>query len=331
MKTIALEEHFHLPDMISRIGEERIKERGWPTGDAVSPSMKQGDELLTDIEEKRLSSMDESGITMQVLSASGPGADLLPPDESIPFAKEYNNRLKSIIDAHPDRFAGFAHLPMTAPEAAADELERAVKELHFCGALINGLTDDRFLDDPRFAPLLKKAEALEVPLYLHPSFPPAAVRKAYYDGLAPAVNSALASAAFGWHAEVAVHVLRLIASGTLDRYPKLQIIIGHMGEMLPFMMYRAEMILPKKLTGIERTVSEVLRSQVYITTSGIFTVPPLQIAIDTFGVERILFSVDYPFAKNEQGKAFLDSLPIKAEDVAAIAYKNAARLLKLSL
>ncbi len=329
MKTIALEEHFHFEDMIKRIGKDRIAARGWPTGEEASPSMKQGNELLSDLEEKRLQSMDEWGITMQVLSASGPGADLLPPGESEPFAREYNDRLKQLVDKHPGRFAGFAHLPMTSPQSAADELERAVKELGFCGALINGMTNDLFLDHPSFAPLLQKAEELGVPLYLHPSFPPQAVRKLYYDGLKPAVSSALASAAFGWHAEVAVHILRLIASGVLDRYPKLQLIVGHMGEMLPFMMYRAETILPKKLIDTERTVSETLRSQVYITTSGIFTVAPLLMALETFGLDRVLYSVDYPFSTNQQGKTFLDSLPVKAEDIQQIAYGNAARLLKI--
>jgi len=331
MKKIALEEHFHFPDMIARIGKDRIAARGWPSGDAVSPSMKGGNELLADLEEKRLQSMDESGITMQVLSAAGPGADLLPPDEAIPFAREYNDRLKKLVDAHPARFAGFAHLPVTSPDAAAAELERAVTGLQFRGALINGTTDGLFLDHESYAPLLQKAEQLDVPLYLHPSFPPPAVREAYYGGLKPAVGSALASAAFGWHAEVAIHILRLYASGTLDRYPHLQLIIGHMGEMLPFMMYRTEAVLPKSLTGVGRTFSEVLRSQVHITTSGLFTVPPLRTAIDTFGTDRILFSVDYPFSDNRQGKAFIDSLPIAMEDVERIAFRNAARLLKIDI
>jgi predicted TIM-barrel fold metal-dependent hydrolase len=329
MKIIALEEHFSLPDISSRIDKKIIAARGWPTPDHEPPVMKKATALLSEIGPKRLQSMDEAGISIQVLSMAGPGADLLSVAESIAFARDYNNGLAEKIAAHPQRFAGFAHLPMTAPEAAADELERAVKELGFCGAMINGMTDNLFLDDKHFAPILAKAEKLDVPLYLHPAFPPPEIQKLYYARLPQAVGSVLASAAFGWHAEVAIHILRLIASGTLDQYPKLQLIIGHMGEMLPFMMYRSEAILSKEITGSARTVSEVLRSQVNITTSGIFTIPPLMVALETFGIDRILFSVDYPYAENEQGQQFLRSLPLKSEQLNQIAHGNAERLLKI--
>ena len=329
MRIIAIEEHYTIPAISSRISKEVIAARGWPAAHESSPSTQKANELLPDLGEKRLQSMEEAGISMQVLSVAGPGAELLPLPESLSFAQDYNNSLAKTIQFNKEHYAGFAHLPVAAPEAAAKELERTVKEMGFCGAMINGMTGNVFLDDERFVPLLAKAEELGVPLYLHPSFPPPAVQELYYHGLSPVANSALASAAFGWHAEVAIHVLRLIASGTLDRFPGLQLIIGHMGEMLPFMMYRAEAIMPPEVTGSKRTISETLKSQVYITTSGFFTVPPLMNAIETFGIDRIIFSVDYPFSMNKKGRDFLDKLPLKPEEIEQIAHGNADRLLKL--
>ena len=329
MRIIALEEHVSLPEMAARIPEQLSQQRGWPQRDGDDSPMKAVQDRLEEVGDERLRLMDESGITMQVLSATGAGADVLPPVAAIEFAKDYNDRLAEKIAAHPDRFAGFAHLPMTAPEAAADELERAVQEHRFPGALINGMTEGKFLDNAQFAPILARAEKLGVPLYLHPNVPPAAVREVYYDGLKPALSTQLGMAGWGWHSETAIHVLRLILSGTLERYPALQLIIGHMGEMLPVMMGRCDMVFKKEITGLSRTISESLQAQVYITTSGIFTQPPLHAAIETFGIDRILFSVDYPYAENRQGRSFLDAMSLSPMDMEKIAHGNADRLLRL--
>ena len=326
MRIIALEEHFSIPEMSARISKDLAIARGFPAGFQDRVALQ-----LADTGEQRIASMDAAGINMQVLSVAGAGADLLPIGESISFAMDYNDALARIIDDHPDRYCGFAHLPMADGVAAAAELERTSHMPGFCGALINGMTDNVFLDDSRFAPLLRKAEELHVPLYLHPSFPPPRVQELYYKGLAPGISAMLASAGFGWHVEVAIHVLRLYASGVFDEYPELQVIIGHMGETLPFMMDRSERVLAKGLTKTERTLSETLRSQVWITTSGFFTMPPLEAAIATFGAERILFSVDYPYSSNQQGVDFLEEmgLTLKQPVVEAIAHGNAERLLKL--
>ncbi|WP_204376109.1 amidohydrolase family protein [Hymenobacter coccineus] len=201
----------------------------------------------------------------------------------------------------------------------------------FVGALLSGTINGLFLDDPQFAPLLARAEALGVPLYLHPGIPPQAVRDAYYSHLPHGLDQRLAMAGFGWHAETAVHVLRLVLSGTLDRYPRLQLIIGHMGETLPVMMARCDQVMPQAETQLPRTVSQTLRDQVYLTTSGIFTSPPLEAALATFGLDRILFSIDYPFAPNAPGKAFLDGLQMPPADLEKLAHGNADRVLKLVL
>ncbi len=330
MRVVALEEHVSFPELTRQISEAAITERGWPAPDSPNSPTKRVGPQLAEVGEERLQKMDESGITVQVLSVSGAGADLLDAQNGPALARDYNDALARRIAAHSNRFAGFAHLPMTNPQAAADELERTVTELHFCGAMINGMTQNQFLDHPRFAPLLERAEQLDVPLYLHPSVPPEAIQTVYYDGLAPALSTQLGMAGFGWHAETAIHVLRLVLSGTFERFPNLQLIIGHMGETLPVMMARCDMILSPEMTHLPRTISQTLQQQVSITTSGIFTQPPLLAALATFGVDRILFSVDYPFSANEQGRAFLDSINLPPADVEKIAHGNADRLLKLN-
>ena len=225
-------------------------------------------EQLKDLGAARLSNMDAAGITVQILSASGPGADLLDPVESIPFARDYNDVLAGRVAEYPDRLAGFAHLPMPEPEAAADELERAVTKLGFRGALINGMTCGLFLDDPSFEPILARAEHLDVPIYVHPNLPPQSVRKAYYDGLPGNISFMLSIAGWGWHAETALHVLRLVLSGALDRHPRLKIIIGHMGEGLPAMLARCDQEFGPQVSYLQRSVSQTITDQVYVTTSG---------------------------------------------------------------
>ncbi len=291
--------------------------------------MAQQQQKLAEVGPERLRLMDEVSITMQVLSISGPGAELLSPGEGPAFAREYNDRLAALIAPHPDRFAGFAHLPSANPEAAADELARTVREHHFWGALISGTIQGQFLDSPQFAPLLARAQELGVPLYLHPGVPPAPVRAVYYENLPNELGQNLSMAGFGWHAETAIHILRLIVSGTLERYPRLKLIIGHMGEMLPVMMARADLTMPPSQTKLPRSISQTLRDQVYITTSGIFTRPPLEAALATFGLDNTLFSVDYPFAPNTAGHQFLANLQMAPADIAKLAYGNADRVLGL--
>ncbi len=329
MRVVALEEHFTVPELVQRIPADVVRARGFPGPDA--PWGPQGQTAtLAELGAPRLQDMDEAGITLQVLSVAGAGADLLPPGEGPALARELNDALAGHIRANPGRYAGFAHLPLTAPEASADELERAVRELGFCGALVNGTTDGRFLDDPRFVPVLARAEALGVPVYIHPGIPPAPVREAYYDGLPEPFSFMLSIAGWGWHAETAVHVLRLVLSGTLDRFPRLQIIIGHMGEGLPAMLARCDQIMGR-VPGqrLSRPVSQTILDQVHVTTSGFFTEPPFLLLLQTFGADRILFSVDYPFSPNKRGRAFLDGLPVSPADREKIAHGNADRLLRL--
>jgi predicted TIM-barrel fold metal-dependent hydrolase len=323
MRVVALEEHVSLPAFAAELESSPIARRDHRGGAARVRAE------LEDVDGARLTSMDATGITVQVLSVPGLGAALLPPDAAPAFARRYNDALAAVVRARPERFSSFAHLPMTVPEAAADELERAVRDCGLRGALISGTTDGKFLDDPSFDPLLARAEALDVPIYIHPGVPPESVREAYYNGFSPQVSSMFATAGWGWHAETAVHVLRMVLGGTLDRHPRLKLIIGHMGEGLPASLARCDDILGQKITGLSRTVSQTILDHVTITTSGWFTLPPFLGALLTFGADRILFSVDYPFADNAIASAFLDALPVTPDDKAKIAHGNADRLLKL--
>lgn len=329
MRVIALEEHFTVPALAGRIDRDVVARRGYRTRRAP-PSGPSPMELAPDLGEGRLALMDASGITMQVLSNTGPGPDLVPGPDGVAMARAMNDHLAEAAARHPDRFAGFAVLPMCSPDAAAVELERSVRELGFLGALINGTTDGKFLDDPSYDGLLAAAETLDVPIYIHPHLAPEAVRDAYFGGLEPGAGRVLEAAGWGWHQETALHVLRLVLAGTLDRHPRLKLIIGHMGEMLPMMMARADEVFALDIDHLQRPISQQILDQVWITTSGIFTEPPFLAALLTFGIDRIMFSVDYPYASNAKGRAFLDRISLPPADMAKLAHGNAEALLKLT-
>ena len=328
MRVVALEEHFAVPTLVKRINPAAISARGFKARKIV-PGKANPMELLPEIGEKRLKSMDDAGITMGVLSAGGPGPDLVPGPDGIAMAREINDHLAAAVAKHPTRFAGFAALPMASPDACGTELRRAVKELKFVGALINGTTEGRFLDHPSYDGLLAAAVELDVPIYIHPHLPPEAVRQAYYSGLDEGAGRVLESAGWGWHSEVAIHVLRMVMAGTLDKHPKLKLIIGHMGEMLPVMMARIDEVSASDIGHLKRPISRQILDQVWITTSGIFSQPPFIAALQTFGIDRIMFSVDYPFAPDAKGREFLDGVALAPADMAKLTHGNADALLKL--
>lgn len=326
MKIIAIEEHF----VTQAIAGANSAQRAAPGAGATrSPLMAAQMSRLQDLGAGRLGDMDAAGITMQVLSHTGPATQTLDAASAVPLAREANDALAQAVAAHPDRFAGFATLPTPDPRAAAAELERAVTALGFKGAMINGHTRSRFLDDQAFWPILEAAEGLGVPIYLHPTEPVAAVRDAYYAGFDPAVSQALATSGWGWHIETGLHALRLILAGVFDRFPRLQIIIGHMGEAVPFMLARTSTRLDQSITHLPHSIEDYFRAHFFITNSGFFTDAPLLCTLPVVGADRILFAVDYPFSTNEEGRRFLDAAPLSQEDKERIAHGNAERLLRL--
>jgi hypothetical protein len=287
-------------------------------------------EQLCDLGDGRIAAMDAAGIDVQVLSLTSPGVEQLDAPEAVAFARETNDLLVEAVRRHPSRFAGFAALPTANPEAAADELERTIREHSFKGALINGHTRGRYLDDEFFWPILECAEALGVPIYLHPTPPPQPVVEASYAGnYAPEVAALLSTAAWGWHMETATHVLRLILGGAFDRYQDLQFVVGHMGEALPFMLPRLEIALPGEVTKLERPVVSYLRENLHYTFGGFNWVQAFLDLVLQVGVDRIMFSTDHPYASMTQARAFLDRLPVSPADRERIAHGNAERLLRL--
>ena len=328
MRVVALEEHFSVPAVVKRIDPAAIKARGYQPRRAPTQGPNPM-ELLPEIGERRFQSMDEAGISVQVLSNNGPGPDLLPGAEGIAMAREINDYLAAAVARRPDRLAGFAVLPTQSPDACGAELERTVKQLKFVGAMVHGTTDGRFLDHASYDGLLAAAEQLDVPIYVHPHLAPAPVRQAYYAGLEQGAGRALEAAGWGWHSETAIHVLRMVLAGTFDKHPKLKIIIGHMGEMLPMMLARIDETFALEIGHLKRTISQTILEQVWITTSGLFTEPPFLVALQTFGIDRILFSVDYPYAPNIKGREFLDRVSLSPADLAKLAHGNADALLKL--
>jgi len=319
-RTITLEEHYATPAFLEGPGRH-LKER------AQAARLI---EQLCDLGDRRIADMDAAGIDVQVLSLNSPGVDQLDATEAVALSRDTNDLLADAVRRHPSRFAGFATLPTAAPDTAADELERMVREHGFKGAAINGHNRGRYLDDEFFWPILERAEALQVPLYLHPTPPPQPVIEASYTGnYAAEVTALLAAGAWGWHIETAIHILRLILSGAFDRYPRLQLVIGHLGEALPFMLPRINRSLPMEVTKLHRPMGAYLRENLHYTVSGFNFIPAFLNLLLEVGVNRIMFSADYPYGSMSQARTFLDQLPVSPADKEKIAHDNAELLLRL--
>jgi uncharacterized protein len=324
MRVITLEEHFVSPGFLDGPGKG-LKEQAVRFGGRGADLLEQ----LSDLGDKRIAAMDAAGIDMQVLSLNSPGAEQLEAAEAIPLTRDANDFLADAVERNPTRFAGFASVPTAAPDRAAEELERMVRERGFKGAIINGHIRGRYLNEKFFSPIFERAEALNVPIYLHPTQPPQAVIDTSYAGFAPQVTDMLAGSGWGWHIETAIHVIRIILGGVFDRYPRLQIVIGHLGEVLPFMLQRLDIMLPVAMTKIDRPISAYLRENIHYTFSGFNFTPTFLDLLLQVGIDRIMFSVDHPYASMAQARAFLNQLPVSATDKERIAHGNAERLLGL--
>jgi len=315
----------YLPDWGSRVIDgRRVADTSRPHVVAPAESARKA----LDMGAARLADMDAAGIDMQVLSYGG-FAQLLPAAQAIDLCRAANDRLAQAARDHPARFSGFATLPWQAPEAAARELERAVRVLGLRGALINGRPGETFLDDPRYAPVLAAFDALEVPLYVHPGLPLPAVQAPYYGGFDKELSARLSMFGWGWHNEAGIQVVRMLLAGLFDRYPRLQVISGHWGEMVPFFLQRLEDAIPQEASGLRRPIVQTYREHVYVAPSGMLTLPHFQFIHALMGAERILYAIDYPYQSLDGARAFLDALPVSAADKALIAHRNAERLLGL--
>ncbi|MFZ0215079.1 MAG: amidohydrolase family protein [Candidatus Dormiibacterota bacterium] len=330
MRTITLEEHVATPAFMEGPGRQ-LRAMADSIRDHPEAAAGVGKlvERLLDVGDGRLAEMDAAAIDVQVLSLTSPGTEQLPAVEATALARSVNDALAGAVAAHPDRFAAFAALPTADPTGAAGELTRAVRELGFPGAQINGHTGGRYLDDEFFWPILERTEQLSVPIYLHPTPPPGPVAAAYAGNYSPGVAGVFATSAWGWHIETAFHVIRLILGGALDRFPRLQFVVGHLGEVLPFMLPRLELALPSQLTKLARPFSAYLRENLHYTVSGFNWTPAFLDLFLEVGVDRIMFSADHPYQSMAEARDFLDHLPVSLGDRERIAHGNAERLLGL--
>jgi predicted TIM-barrel fold metal-dependent hydrolase len=325
MRVITLEDHFTTPmahGLLPAPTAARLhhkKEFDRQLGHDV-------DAELLDLGASRLAAMDKAGIDFQVISMTAPGCQGQEAETAVPMARDANDRLFEAVKRHPDRFGGFAALPTADPAASVKELERAVTRLGFKGALINGHTRGSFLDDRKYWPIFECAQALDVPIYLHPTRPHPGAMKAYYEGY-----EELGQAAWGFHADTGAHYLRLVFAGIFDTFPRLKIVLGHLGETLPFVMERLNfhVEMDAAYRGLKKTPLEYLRENLIVTTSGNFFMPAFLCTYMALGADRILFSVDWPFEKNTQAAEFLRNLPVSEDDRAKIAHGNAEKLLRL--
>ncbi|MGV0908187.1 amidohydrolase family protein [Martelella sp. FOR1707] len=288
---------------------------------------------LAEIGAGRVAAMDEAGINVQILSAHTPGVQDVPGQEGIDFAVRLNTMIADgPMKAYPGRFQAYATLPLQDPEASADELERAVREDGFVGAMTNGFIGEKFLDHPDFEPLLARAEALDVPIYLHPGFPPEAVFNIYYHTVRPGYdqefqNYIFSGSGYGWHQEVLTQCLRLVLTGVFDRYPKLQMIIGHMGEGLPFYYERIVGDMSESTEdALNKPLGQYFSDNFWYTTSAFFQDELLHLLLRYISVDRVMFGIDYPFADMKQGTDWFRAVDLPREAKEKIAYRNAEKL-----
>jgi predicted TIM-barrel fold metal-dependent hydrolase len=284
-------------------------------------------ERLYDVGPVRLAAMDEVGIDMQVVSHGAPSTQKLPADQAAEVARGVNDRLAAMVAANPSRFKAFAALPTPDPLAAAKELDRCVTQHGFVGAMIHGLTNQEFPDLEKFWPIFERAEALDVPIYLHPAVPHPAVMDAYYKEYMKEYPMVI-RAAWGFTVETATIAIRIVLSGMLQKFPRLKLVLGHMGETLPFLMTRINEALSRP-GNKSMSFRDAFSQHFWITTSGNFSTPALICSMLEIGIDRIIFSVDYPFVPNPPGVDWILAAPLSNEDRAKVLHGNAEKLLKI--
>ncbi len=325
MRLVAVEEHI-LPAEVREAWAAAP-----PPHDPISDAADGGENgaRLSDLGEGRLALMDEQGVDVQVLSLTSPALHNLEPGPAVETGRRVNDLLAETCARRPDRFQGFAALPTPDPQAAARELERAVRELGLKGALLCGRTRERHLDHPELRPMLAKAAELGAPLFIHPQTPPPAVREASYSGLGDKADLALAAFGLGWHYEAGLQWIRLAAAGVFDELPDLQVILGHWGEVVLFYLERTSPVLDRVLE-LKKPLTEYARQNLYVTASGMWSEAYLLRCLEIVGPDRLLFSTDYPYQYQPGGAArrFLETAPLDATGREALAHGNWDRLTK---
>jgi uncharacterized protein len=321
VKLIAIEEHFLTAEIRAAWASSAIGQEGTAIFDRGEI-----EERLDDLGQGRIALMDESGVDVQVLSVTTPALHNLEPAESLILARLTNDLVAATIAKYPTRFQGFATLPTAAPEDAALELERSVQHRGLAGAMLCGRTRDKSLDHADFLPIFETAAKLKVPLFVHPQIPQRAVREVYYSGFGDLIDTAFATFALGWHYEAGIQFIRLMLAGVFDKYPDLQIILGHWGEVILFYLERLNSLA--RVAKLQRPVSDYIRQNLYATSSGMWSQSYLQRTLEIVGPERILFSTDYPYQYRPGGAglSFLNEAALSPEEKELFAHGNWERL-----
>lgn len=342
MKVICVEEHISTPAMARAVMPKMLEQAPYLPhwGKNVTDNLGESDpsrphvisnqlslQKLLEVGEKRVQEMDKFGIDMQAISYAGL-PQLIEGSEGVALAQKANDEMAEKIRQFPDRFIGFATLPWQNTEEALAELVR-VKQLGFRGVLLNGRPSDDFLDHPRYLPILAKIAELDFPLFLHPGLAYPQVQQAYYQGFNEEVEARFSMFAWGWHNELGIQLIRLMLAGVFDKLPKLNVIIGHWGELVPFYLQRLDDSIPTQATGLTRTISQTFCDQVYVTPSGMMSEPHFQFVKNIVGIDRLLFSCDYPYLSLNGAIQWLQNLPISEQERTKFAYQNAEKLFNL--
>ena len=330
MKIIALEEHTTDRAIGAATAEQTSNLPYFKTFTNANMPASPTAEQLFGMGEIRLADMDRCGIDVEVLSLTG-AIQWVKGAEALKLAQDGNNYLASLVKEHPSRFRFFATLPWDDPQAAADEMRRAVNELGAVGTLIAGRpgVDAAFLEDAKYDPMWQTLSDLDLPIYIHPGFPCLEVSNAYYTGFNDAVNMLLSSYGFGWHLEAGIQVLRMVLGGVFERFPNLKVISGHWGELMPYYLARFDQALTPACTGLPEPVSTYYKRNVWVTPSGIYDYDDMELCIKKLGIDHLLFAADYPYIKQDEGRRFVEEAPLSDLDKEKFAHGNAEKLLHL--
>jgi 5-carboxyvanillate decarboxylase len=325
LRLIATEEACAFPEQVDAI--RRLAATPGEDADLVmwnrflSPAYTTVLRRLLDLGPERLGIMDQAGVDVQVLSMTSPGVQLFDTDTAVAMAASTNDQLAEAIARHPTRYAALASFAPQDPKRAAKEIDRAINTLKLNGLIVNSHTNGEYLDDPKFWPIFEAAVASKAPIYIHPRNPPFPASKV----LGGAYN--LYGAIWGFHVETGIHAMRLIVNGVFDVFPDLQIVLGHLGEAIPFWLYRIDYMWRGKLN---RTPSEYVKNNFIFTTSGMNHHPALTYCHSVVGPDRLMFAVDYPYQETTEAVQFMKTAPLAAPDIERIAYLNAERLFRIA-
>lgn len=332
-RRIATEEAFAIPELVDGVrsaidlGSKNADVKFWNILLGENPWGKVVLRRLLDLEQERLAIMDQNGVDVHLLSITVPGPQLYDAPTGTRLATLMNDRLAEVIARHPTRFAGLAAVAPQNPEGAAREIERAVTKLGLNGVIINSHTHDEYLDDQKFWPIFEAAAAREAPIYLHPRAPSVPM-------IAPFQPYSLEHAIWGYQAEAGLHAVRLVMSGVFDRYPNLKIVLGHMGEGIPYWFYRVDYMHRGASRfnwrpQLAKAPSEYFKSNFMITTSGMNWNPVLAFCLSVLGPDNIMFAIDYPYQDTSEAVGFMDSAPLTEDDRAKLYHRNAERIFKV--